>query len=27
MSGTCISYEMCPCKTRFRTWHRHEYSV
>ncbi|KHG21848.1 ETO1-like protein 2 [Gossypium arboreum] len=25
MSGTCISYEMCQCKTMFGAWHRHKY--
>ncbi|KHG28550.1 hypothetical protein F383_35043 [Gossypium arboreum] len=25
MSGTCIGYEMCQCKTMFGTWHRHGY--
>ncbi|KHG27541.1 hypothetical protein F383_34455 [Gossypium arboreum] len=23
MSGTCIGYEMCQCKTMFGRWHRH----
>ncbi|KHG25411.1 hypothetical protein F383_05606 [Gossypium arboreum] len=23
MSGTCISYEMCQCKTMSGTWHWH----
>ncbi|KHF99195.1 hypothetical protein F383_38250 [Gossypium arboreum] len=25
MSGTCIGYGMCQCKTMFGTWHRHGY--
>ncbi|KHG05383.1 hypothetical protein F383_31674 [Gossypium arboreum] len=25
MSGTCIGYEMCQCKTMSRTWHWHGY--
>ncbi|KHG08538.1 hypothetical protein F383_35561 [Gossypium arboreum] len=25
MSGTCISYKMCQCKTISGTWHLHEY--
>ncbi|KHF97701.1 hypothetical protein F383_36983 [Gossypium arboreum] len=25
MSGTCIGYEMCQCKTLSGTWNRHEY--
>ncbi|KHG26067.1 Nuclear pore complex Nup98-Nup96 [Gossypium arboreum] len=25
MSGTCIGYKMCQCKTMPRTWHRYGY--
>ncbi|KHG23312.1 hypothetical protein F383_09394 [Gossypium arboreum] len=27
MSGTCIDYEICQCKTMFGPWHRHGYSM
>ncbi|KHG07257.1 hypothetical protein F383_34401 [Gossypium arboreum] len=26
MSGTCIGYEMCQCKTMSGTWHQHKYA-
>ncbi|KHG21022.1 hypothetical protein F383_27677 [Gossypium arboreum] len=26
MSGTCINYEMCQCKTMSGTWNRHKYT-
>ncbi|KHG19508.1 hypothetical protein F383_24102 [Gossypium arboreum] len=26
MSGTCIGYKICQCKTLSGTWHRHKYA-